>query len=192
MLNDVVGVLRGLGATIVEVSLPDTATVNALWSRYAGVEAAIAHHATFPSRASEYGSVGTPGSIAGLVAPGHTVSGIELMRAHHQRLAFTGGFARTLRDVDVLLTPVQPATSLTLAQKETLYADADALTDFLRFVTPFDMAGNPTITLPGGFGEDDMPLGFQFVGRPFEEELLIRLGDAYQRETDWHLRHPDL
>lgn len=114
------------------------------------------------------------------------------MRAHHQRLAFTGGLARTLHDVDVLLTPVQPTTSLTLAQKDTLYADADALTDFLRFVTPFDMAGNPTITLPGGVGDDGMPLGFQLAARPFDEATLIQLGDAYQRETDWHLRHPDL
>ncbi len=192
MLDDVVAVLRRLGARIVETTLPDTATVNDMWSRYAGVEAAIAHQATFPSRASEYGSVDTPGSIAGLVAPGHAVSGIELMRAHHQRLAFTGGLARTLYDVDVLLTPVQPTTSLTLTQKQTLYADADALTDFLRFVTPFNMSGNPTITLPGGFDKDGMPLGFQFVGRPFDERSLIQLGDAYQRETDWHLRHPEL
>lgn len=192
MLDDVIAVLRRLGATIVEVTLPDTGTINAMWPRYAGVEAAIAHQATYPSRASEYGSADTPGSIAGLITHGHTVSAIELMHAHHQRLAFTGGLARTLCDVDVLLAPVQPTTSLTLAQKEAVYSDPEALTDFLRFVTPFNMAGAPTITLPGGFGEDDMPLGFQFVGRPFEEQLLIQLGHAYQRETDWHLRHPAL
>ncbi|TYK49445.1 amidase [Actinomadura decatromicini] len=192
MLDEVVAVLRRMGVTIAEVTLDGTAAINALWPRYAGAEAALAHHETFPSRASEYNPVDTPGSIAGLIAPGHTVSGLELMRAHHQRLAFTGGLRHTLRDVDVLLAPVQPTTSLTLAQKDSLYADADALTDFLRFVTPFDMSGNPTITLPGGFDEDDMPLGFQFVGRAFDEELLIRLGDAYQRETDWHLRHPEL
>ncbi|TDD74308.1 amidase [Actinomadura rubrisoli] len=190
MLDDVVAALRRMGATIVEVTLAGTDAINALWPRYAGVEAALAHHETFPAHASEYGPVDTPGSIAGLIAPGHSVSGIELMRAHHQRLSFTGEVTRTMRDVDVLLTPVQPTTSLTLAQKDALYADADSLIDFLRFVTPFDMSGNPTITLPGGFGEDDMPLGFQFVGRPYDEELLIRLGDAYQRESDWHLRHP--
>ncbi|WP_277303252.1 amidase [Spongiactinospora sp. TRM90649] len=192
MLDEVIAVLRHLGATIVEITLPDTSAVNAMWPRYAGVEAAIAHQATFPSRASEYGSADTPGSIAGLIAHGHTVSAIELMEAHHQRLAFTGRLARTLCEVDALLTPVQPTTSLTLEQKEAVYGDPDALTDYLRFVTPFDMAGTPTITLPGGRGEDDMPLGFQFVGRPFEERLLIRLGHAYQRETGWHLRHPDL
>ena len=54
------------------------------------------------------------------------------------------------------------------------------------------MTGSPTITLPGGFAANGGPVAFQFVGRHFDEAALVRAGDAFQRVTDWHKRHPAL
>jgi amidase len=62
----------------------------------------------------------------------------------------------------------------------------------LRFTCPFDMTGSPTITLPAGFTDSGAPVGFQFVGRHFDEARLVKAGDAFQRKTDWHQRHPSL
>ncbi|SKX01670.1 amidase, AmiD [Mycobacteroides abscessus subsp. massiliense] len=61
-----------------------------------------------------------------------------------------------------------------------------------RFTEPFNMSGNPTITLPGGFTSGGLPLTFQLVARPLDEALLVRAGHAYQEATDWHRRHPPL
>jgi aspartyl-tRNA(Asn)/glutamyl-tRNA(Gln) amidotransferase subunit A len=59
--------------------------------------------------------------------------------------------------------------------------------------TPYwDAAGNPVVSLPMGFTADGLPLGFQLAGRPFEEALVLRAGDAYQQDTDWHLRVPPI
>jgi amidase len=54
------------------------------------------------------------------------------------------------------------------------------------------MSGSPTITIPGGFDERGMPIGFQLVGRHLDEALLIRAAHAFLGATDFHRRHPKL
>jgi aspartyl-tRNA(Asn)/glutamyl-tRNA(Gln) amidotransferase subunit A len=46
--------------------------------------------------------------------------------------------------------------------------------------------------VPCGFTQAGLPVGFQVIGRPFDEVTVIRIGDAYQRMTDWHTRAPAL
>jgi amidase len=74
----------------------------------------------------------------------------------------------------------------------TLGEDPDELLQLIRFTSPFDMSGHPTIILPVGFTDDGSPMTFQFVGRPFEEDVLFRAGHAYQANTQWHRRRPPL
>lgn len=62
----------------------------------------------------------------------------------------------------------------------------------LRFTAPFDMSGHPTLTLPGGKTDDGLPVGFQLVGRPMEEALVLRAGHAFQQATGWHRRRPPI
>ena len=52
--------------------------------------------------------------------------------------------------------------------------------------------GLPAISIPCGFDANGLPIGLQLAGRPFAEARLLRLADAYQRDTDWHARHPPL
>jgi Asp-tRNA(Asn)/Glu-tRNA(Gln) amidotransferase A subunit family amidase len=57
---------------------------------------------------------------------------------------------------------------------------------------PFNLTGQPALALPGGFTHAGLPVGLQRVGRPFEEDVLLRAGAAYERETSWHRRVPRL
>jgi amidase len=177
-------VLEELGATIKEVKLPNPDAVMAAWGSYCAVETAIAHEATYPARASEYGG------LAGLIEAGRAVGGVDLMKAHHERLAFTGALATLFSEIDLLLIPTQPLANFTVTHEAELFATSDGLAGFLRFATPFDMSGSPTITLPGGFTSKGLPVSFQLVGRHLEEALLVRAGHAYQQATDWHRKHP--
>jgi amidase len=52
------------------------------------------------------------------------------------------------------------------------------------------MTGHPTITLPGGFSANGLPIAFQLVAAHLDEATLIRAGAAFQRSTSWHRRHP--
>jgi len=55
-------------------------------------------------------------------------------------------------------------------------------------------AGNlgeiPALTVPNGFGQDNIPTGLQFVGGAWSERTLIALAETYQSRTDWHTRRP--
>jgi amidase len=187
-LRDARKIFEALGAAITEVKLPDPSgvMVTTAWGSICAAETAIAHKATYPARSSEYGG------LANLIEAGRAASGMEVMEAHHKRLAFTGNLAALFADIDLLLIPTQTHADFTIAQERELFATAEGLSGFVRFATPFDMSGNPTITLPGGFTEKGLPLSFQLVGRPLEEALLVRAGHAYQQVTDWHHRHPSL
>jgi amidase len=52
------------------------------------------------------------------------------------------------------------------------------------------MAGQPTLTLSGGFSAEGLPTAFQLVAAHLGEATLIRAGAAFQKVTDWHRRHP--
>ena len=60
----------------------------------------------------------------------------------------------------------------------------------VRFTAPFDSSGHPAITMPSGFTTAGLPVSIQLATAYFREDLLVRAGRAFQRETDWHRRHP--
>jgi amidase len=151
------------------------------------VETAVEHETTYPARKSEYGP-----ALSSLIELGRGLSGLEYQKIILRRAAFRGRVAAIFQDIDLLLVPAQGVAPLTTAQVTRLGEDAGMLQALLRFTCPFDMTGSPTITLPCGFTDAGAPVGFQFVGRHLEEELLVRAGYAYQSATDWHRRHPTL
>lgn len=185
-LDEARAVLEGQGAIVEEVTLPALDEVLAAWQTTCAAQAAIAHEATYPARAAAYGT------LREVLDAGRAASGIEVMKAHHARMRFAGALAAFFRDIDLLLIPTQPVADFTLAEEAELFAEPEGLAGFLRFVTPSDMAGSPTITLPCGFTDRGLPLSIQLVGRHLDEGLLVRAGRAYQRVTDWHNRHPAL
>jgi amidase len=180
-------VLAGAGAAFREVEFPSPDAVIAGWVPLCGVETAIAHEATYPERAEEYGP-----ALRKLLDVGRGVDAARLMKIQHARLVFSGALSHLLETVDLLLVPVHPFADLTIERKTTLLNSPEGLVGALRYTAPFDMSGSPTITLPGGFTADGLPVGFQLVSRHLDEALLVRAGFAYQQATDWHRRHPSL
>ncbi|MGW4096585.1 amidase [Mycobacterium sp. NPDC004974] len=177
-------VFETLGANVKEVHVPSPDMLITSGLASCAAEAAIAHEATYPSRRGEYGP------LAGLLDAGRATTGMDVMKAQQARLAFSGGLATLFNDIDVLLTPSQPPDNLTIERINQLWATPQGTALMWRFTEPFNMSGNPTITLPGGFTHDGLPLTFQLVARHLDEATLVRAGNAYQQVTDWHHRHP--
>ena len=177
-------VLGSMGAIVKEIKLPSIDDVLAGWTAICSVDTALAHEATYPSQASQYGPV-----LAGFIETGRNTTARELALSQQARTEFTNRLAAVFQEVDLLLIPAMPTTVLTRAQWKAM--PASELAPFLRFTAPYDMTGNPTITLCGGFDSKGLPLAFQFVARHLSEGLLCQAGAAFQRATDWHVRHPD-
>ena len=186
-LASAMAVIKSLGGDFRELRFPDPAQMITDWFPLCGIEAAVVHEGTYPSRKEAYG----PG-LAGLLDLGRAQSGIDYQKIILRRLKFAGHLRALFEDIDLLLIPTTGVASPTVAQMATLGEDADLISAVLRYTCPFDMSGSPTITLPAGFTEAGTPIALQFVSRHFEEDLLVRAGWDFLQATDWHKRHPEL
>ncbi|MES2895454.1 MAG: amidase [Pseudomonadota bacterium] len=173
--------LAGLGATIIEVEVPESADLAANWVTLCAVETAVVHSATYPSRASEYGP-----DLAGMIEVGRRARPADIAALNARRMEFTNGLSAALAGVDSLLIPTLPFPIPTLARMRGEEGSAPAAQDLLRFTSPFDFSGHPTLCVPNGLDRRGLPLSMQFVGAKLSEDVLIRLGHAYQQVTDWH------
>ena len=61
-----------------------------------------------------------------------------------------------------------------------------------RYMMPFNVSGVPALVQPCGFSTGGLPIGLQWVGRPFDEATVLRTAAAFEGATEWHLRRPDL
>jgi amidase len=185
MVTAAIDVFRGLGAVIEPVTFPDVRQTIKDWIPACAVETAVAHEATYPARKSEYGP-----ALSDLIETGRKLSGLDYQKILLRRHDVRGRVAALLRTIDLLLIPVQPFSPPTLAMMRTLGEQPELLSGLLRFTCPFDMTGDPTITLPGGFTETGVPMAFQLVAADMQEARLVQAGAAFQGVTSWHRRHP--
>jgi amidase len=187
-LDGAIEALSKAGAEMFDVVLPADFEQGARdWLPLCAVECAVAHAATYPARASEYGAV-----LATLIETGRKLSGIEVARLQLNRAALSGELEKLLALVDLLLMPVMGRAVWSLDALAGAGRDPEMVAARLRYTAPFDLSGQPTLTLPGGLTAGGVPTGFQIVGRAFDEAGILAAGHAYQQLTDWHLRRPPL
>jgi len=188
-----VEVLRSLGAEIVEFEMPSCEEALGSWIFLGSAEIANAHAETYPSKKEEYGQ-----GLAGSIELGRNISGQEVAKAWRTRIAFSrrleACFSSGSEDgqvgLDGIIAPVAvgrfPADA-NLGDPGSLPYGAAAM----RFTSPFNLSGSPSLTLCGGFDADGAPVGFQIVGRHCDEAGLLEIGAAYQAATDHHEARPD-
>ncbi len=187
-LDGAVAAMTHAGGAIVDVTLPPSFAAAAIdWVPLCAAEAAVAHRATYPARAAEYGPV-----LAGLLDTGLRLRATELVEMQLRRSALTGRLNALLASVDLLLMPVMGVAAWSLEALQAAGRDPETVAARLKYTAPFDMSGHPTLTLPGGMTRDGVPIGFQIVGSAFDEAGLLAAGHAYQQSTDWHLKRPPL
>lgn len=185
VVKEAIAVLVSLGAIVVPVKFPDISGLPDAWNNLCSVETAIAHESTYPSRKGEYGV-----ELAGFIEKGRAVSAFDLGKAQIFRNEFKGELASVFEIVDVLICPMAPIKIPTLeAWAEIMKGDFG---DILRYTGVFNFTGSPSVVLQGGFDSNGLPIGFQLIGRPFEEDLLLRAGHTFQTVTDWHTQNPSI
>lgn len=185
-LDGAAAALKQAGASVVDVKLPasfDQAGYD--WVPLCAVEAAVAHEATYPARAKEYGPV-----LAGLLDTGRKLSATDLAKLQLRRAALAGELNALMASVDLLLVPVMGTAAWSIEAIQKAGRDPESVAARLRYTAPFDLSGHPTLTLPGGMTRDGVPAGFQIVGRAFDEAGILAAGHAYQQLSDWHSRRP--
>ena len=184
--------LEDLGVAVQEVSLPSMEHAGAL--RAASLaDGIVTHEPYLKAHRDEYG----PDVLYRTLA-GQFVLGRDYSKAMKVQRLIKEEYARVLQEVDFLVTPTAPvaapridATHVTL-EGENYRVRGPGSGMISRNTSPMNATGLPAITLPCGFNRQGLPIGVQFITRPFEEGLLFQVADAYEKVSPSQGRKPAL
>jgi aspartyl-tRNA(Asn)/glutamyl-tRNA(Gln) amidotransferase subunit A len=174
--------LRGLGAEIVEVTLPPVELTQAVASvlAFAETSARFRGHVVRGARFAE--------DIQSLLEVGLTVPVADFLHAERVRAAIRRDYAELFGLVDVILLPTSPVTDLPHGVVE--HDGVPLIPALTPFTLPASLTGLPALAFPCGFTQAGLPIGAQLMGPAGTEPLLAAVADAYQQVTDWHLWTP--
>ena len=189
VVDETLATLTREGVAIKPVTLPDQRELSAAAQLVLAVEAAAFHKQWMVERAQDYGPQVLMRLQNGLAIP--AVLYLETMRWRGMAL---DAHLAAVAGVDAVLAPVSPVSAPTIAESDVgARPDADAVIQRLtRFTRPVNYLGLPSLAAPCGISANGLPIGLQFIGRPFAEATLLRIGAAFQRATDFHSRIPAL
>ncbi len=210
---DVEGALRAalaeleqLGARLVDVRLPRTelsipvyyliapAEASSNLSRFDGVRYGhrAEHYADLAglykqSRSEGFGAEVKRRIMIGTYVLSHGYYDAYYLQAQKLRRMIADDFQTCFRDCDVIAGPVAPTVAWKLGDRSD-----DPVANYLAdiFTLPASLAGLPGMSVPAGFGANDMPVGLQLIGNYFAEGTLLHAAHAFQQATDWHMRSP--
>ncbi|MDD2988297.1 MAG: Asp-tRNA(Asn)/Glu-tRNA(Gln) amidotransferase subunit GatA [Zoogloea sp.] len=197
---------RKLGATIVEVSLPNTrlaipayyviapAEASSNLSRFDGVR--------YGHRAAEYGDLndmycksraqGFGGEVQRRILVGtyvlsHGYYDAYYIKAQKLRRLIANDFAAAFTQCDVIAGPVSPSVAFGIGEKSD-----DPVQMYLSdiYTIAVNLAGLPALSHPAGFGTGGLPVGLQLIGNYFGEARLLGTAHQFQQATDWHRQTP--
>lgn len=121
---------------------------------------------------------------------GATVLAVDYIQALRLREPMKRAMDEIYSKYDALIAPSFPCVSYPIDKPfDQVYTD-------ISFGAPIIEAGNavgqPAISVPNGFGENNLPTGIQFTGKAYSEETLVEIASEYQKLTDWHKKHPEV
>ena len=200
-------VLRARGATVVDIELPHakyaisvyymvaTAEASSNLARYDGVRYGLrivsddlgAMYAK--SRAKGFGAEVKRRIMLGTYVLSAGYYDAYYLKAQQVRTLILRDYDDAFTSVDVVAMPTSPIPPFKIGEKT-----EDPLAMYLAdvFTVSANLAGLPAISVPCGFTESKLPIGLQLTGRPFDESMLLRVADAYQRDTEWWKQQPPI
>ena len=200
--------LKGLGARIMEISLPHTeygvavyyliapSEASANLARYDGVrygyrspEIEDLLEEYEKTRGEGFGAEVKRRIMLGTYALSRGYYDAYYLKAQKVRTLIKRDFDEAFKKVDAIVTPTAPTPAFKIGEKVD-----DPLQMYLSdiFTISANLAGIPGISLPCGFSKKGLPIGLQLMAKPFDEEILLRVAYTYEKNTDWHKRSPEL
>jgi aspartyl-tRNA(Asn)/glutamyl-tRNA(Gln) amidotransferase subunit A len=177
--DELLSVYKRLGAEIRPVTLPPLKDFDNAKKVIAVSELFTIHAHDLRTRPELFGA-----SLRYRIISGGLVRAEEYILAMRARTDLARAMQKVMATVDVLMLPTQePAGKLQPEAPETLFTKTS-------FTTPFNVGGNPALSICSGFSEGGLPFSLQIVGKLFDDATVLRVGDAYERVTPWRQKRP--
>jgi len=207
-VQEAIEVLKKLGAGIVEVSLPHSAYALAVYyiiapceassnlARYDGVKYGFRAPGSQDlldmyqeTRWQGFGAEVKRRIMLGTYALSAGYYDAYYLKASRVRTLIRQDFEKAFEKCDAIVLPTTPTPAFKIGEKVD-----DPLQMYLSdiFTIPCNLAGLPGLSLPCGFSREGLPLGLQILGNLFQEEKILRVAYAFEKNTDHHLRKPKL
>ncbi len=176
--------LESLGVSLVEVHIPTLQRADAIWLAVAAPEAAAFHRRNMEERPGDFSE-----QVRLRLQLGLQLRAVDYLQGLESQRQLRAEVEEQYARIDVLVTPT---TASTASRIEDELSASGREVHIHGFTCPFNLTGQPAISLPCGFDGQGLPVGLQIVGRRFDEETVLRVAHAYEQATDWHLRRPPL
>ncbi len=203
-----IDVLKDLGATAKEITLPHTeyaistyyivapAEASSNLARFDGVQYGFRAEGArdmidmyIKTRSQGFGNEAKRRILLGTYALSSGYYEAYYLRAQKVRTRIKGDFDAAFKECDCIVTPTSPTPAFKIGEKT-----GDPLGMYLSdiFTIPANLAGLPGMSIPCGFSREGLPIGLQFLAKPFDEETIFRVAYAFEQATDHHMKKPKL
>lgn len=170
------------GAELEEIDLPGAEEAVETATGIIRAEAFAVHRQRLLDRPEGFGE-----DVRRRLLLGELVTGAEYGEYRQQARIWRRTVEQAFERVDLILSP-STGTTAPPTDSEMI----ETTQRLVRLTYGWSLAGLPALSIPCGFSDGGMPVGLQLAAAPFREATLLRAGAAYQRNTDWHLREPEL
>jgi aspartyl-tRNA(Asn)/glutamyl-tRNA(Gln) amidotransferase subunit A len=191
-----VGVLESLGMNMATVSIPHMNLIPPVQTCTSRVENVSAHVPHMKKRAGDYSPNLLHRQICALTIPAATY-----LTAQRVRRMICDEFDQVFKNIDVLVAPTVALPAETVEECRNGFVEYDGKQIKLDTekgslgtlcTIPFNVTGLPAISVPCGFSTAGLPIGMQIVGALFQEAMIFRVADAYERAAGWSRKTPKL
>jgi aspartyl-tRNA(Asn)/glutamyl-tRNA(Gln) amidotransferase subunit A len=206
-LDAALDTLRARGATLVDVELPHaqyaipvyylvaTAEASSNLARYDGVRYGFRANASDlrsmygRTRAQGFGPEVKRRIMLGTYVLSAGYYDAYYLKAQQVRTLILRDYDQAFERVDVVAMPTSPTPAFPVGERV-----SDPLQMYLAdvFTVSANLAGLPALSVPCGFTAGRLPIGLQLTGQRFDESALLRIADAYQRDTEWSKQLPPI
>ena len=173
-------VLKTGGAEMSDVEVPYAEQAKNANHVTLVAEAYSFHRNNMVNRWNDYGRFTRRALVRGAF-----LTAADYTQAQRFRSFFRRELAQLFASYDVLITPTWPSPA---PRSDEMSPERQLRS--VSFTGPWNLAGLPALAVPCGFSSSGLPLSMQIIGKPFAEGALLAVADAYQRQTDWHLKVP--
>ena len=181
-IEEAADLFRSLGAEVRDVALPSLEDFYACGFLILVTEGYAAHEPWLQTRFNDYGEL-----LRDRMALGALVSGADYVQAVRRRRELCAAVQAAMAGVDLLLTASATGEAPLIDQvpKWAMFGPPS-------LTMPFNVTGQPALSLCSGYGEGGMPVSIQLAGRPFEDATVLAAGMAFEAETGFRARRPSL
>ena len=177
-----------LGAVVKEIVNPNLELINMAGSIVQTSEAATIHRANVLNKGNSFDPI-----IRMRIETGLFITAESYIKAQQIRMDEKARLIKQFDEVDLIATPTTsiPAPRLDQERIEINNHDVHIREALLRITRIFSTIGLPAISIPCGFTKKKLPIGLQFVAKPFNEQTLLKAAHCFQEITNWHKVRPD-